>query len=323
MGPKRSARATKRFDVDYDEQFMSSDSDYETDAVIRARKGAQERAKRRHLNANNSLSDGHVSQYADYTDLKLKPDHMHRPIYVTKDNLIILEAFSPLYLQAYDFLVAIAEPESRPEFVHRYRLTQNSLYAAVAISIDANTIIRVLNKLCKTDLPMETIRFIRQCTRTFGQAKLVLKENNQYYIESTNADVLRELLRHKVIREARILDTDEDGFVTAGKDGKDTFQESAALTELSQNILFDEDALDEDQDSDDDEENLIGDSGGSDGNINSAEGTSGSAAGGGMGKSKGAKKTIVTFRIRNDMVQEVKRTALAASYPLMEEYDFR
>ena len=141
MGPKRTR--SKRYDGDYDDQYVSSDSDYETNAAVRARKGAVDRARRRHMNANTSLADGHVSVYADYTDLRLKPDHMHRPIYITKDNLIILEAFSPLYLQAYDFLVAIAEPESRPEFVHRYRLTQNSLYAAVAISIDADTIIRV------------------------------------------------------------------------------------------------------------------------------------------------------------------------------------
>ena len=29
--------------------------------------------------------------------------------------------------------MAIAEPESRPEFIHCYKLTENSLYAAVAI----------------------------------------------------------------------------------------------------------------------------------------------------------------------------------------------
>ena len=46
------------------------------------------------------------------------------------------QAFSPLYAQAYDFLVAVAEPLSRPEMVHEYKLTKHSLYAAVAVSID-------------------------------------------------------------------------------------------------------------------------------------------------------------------------------------------
>lgn len=51
--------------------------------------------------------------------------------------------------QAYDFLVAIAEPVSRPEFVHEYKLTPYSLYAAVAVSIDTESIVRVLNRLSK------------------------------------------------------------------------------------------------------------------------------------------------------------------------------
>ena len=63
-------------------------------------------------------------------ELLLKPDHAQRPIYVTSENEILLEAFSAMYAQAYDFLITIAEPVSRPEFVHKYVLTQNSLYSA-------------------------------------------------------------------------------------------------------------------------------------------------------------------------------------------------
>ena len=33
--------------------------------------------------------------------------------------------------------------------------------------------------------------------------------------------------------------------------------------------------------------------------------------------------TTVTFMIKSELVQEVKRTAILLSYPLMEEYDFR
>lgn len=46
-------------------------------------------------------------------------------------------------------MVAIAEPVSRPEFVHEYKLTPYSLYAAVAVSIDTDSIIKVLNRLSK------------------------------------------------------------------------------------------------------------------------------------------------------------------------------
>ena len=81
------------------------------------------------------------------------------------DDALFLEAFSPLYQQACDFLVAIAKPESRPEFIHIYRLTENSLNAAVALSIDADSIIKVLTRLCKTKVPKEVIRFNKDSTQ--------------------------------------------------------------------------------------------------------------------------------------------------------------
>lgn len=37
------------------------------------------------------------------------------PLWVCPDARIFLETFSPVYKQAYDFLIAIAEPVSRPE----------------------------------------------------------------------------------------------------------------------------------------------------------------------------------------------------------------
>ena len=46
------------------------------------------------------------------------------------DGHIFLESFSPLYQQAYDFLIAVAEPLSRPEHLHEYKLT-SSPYASL------------------------------------------------------------------------------------------------------------------------------------------------------------------------------------------------
>ncbi len=52
-------------------------------------------------------------------------------------------------VQAYDFLIAIAEPVCRPECVHEYMLTPHSLYAAVSVGLETETIISVLNRLSK------------------------------------------------------------------------------------------------------------------------------------------------------------------------------
>jgi DNA excision repair protein ERCC-3 len=56
--------------------------------------------------------------------MELKPDHANRPIWVCPNRRIYLETFSPIYKPAYDFLIAIAEPVSRPEYIHEYKITQ-------------------------------------------------------------------------------------------------------------------------------------------------------------------------------------------------------
>lgn len=139
----------------------------------------------------------------DFTHLELKPDHANRPLWACGDGRIFLETFSPLYKQAYDFLIAIAEPVCRPESMHEYSLTPHSLYAAVSVGLETETIISVLNKLSKTKLPPEMITFIHGSTANYGKVKLVLKKN-RYFVESPFPEVLKTLLRDDVISRARI-----------------------------------------------------------------------------------------------------------------------
>ena len=85
----------------------------------------------------------------------LTPHTRHRPcrpLWVTPDGHIFLETFSPIYKQAYDFLIAIAEPVCRPECVHEYQLTPHSLYAAVSVGLSTPTIVSVLGRLSKVCL---------------------------------------------------------------------------------------------------------------------------------------------------------------------------
>ncbi|EMS50047.1 DNA repair helicase XPB2 [Triticum urartu] len=120
----------------------------------------------------------------DFTKLELKPDHVNRPLWACADGRIFLETFSPLYKQAYDFLIAIAEPVCRPESMHEYNLTPHSLYAAVSVGLETTTIISVLSKLSKTKLPHEIIDFIHGSTANYGK-------------------VLKTLLNDDVISKAR------------------------------------------------------------------------------------------------------------------------
>lgn len=154
--------------------------------------------------------DDRETKKNDFTKLELKPDHMNRPLWACADGRIFLETFSPLYKQAYDFLIAIAEPVCRPESMHEYNLTPHSLYAAVSVGLETETIISVLNKLSKTKLPKEMIDFIHASTANYGKVKLVLKKN-RYFVESPFPEVLKDLLRDDVVSRARIYSEDLQG----------------------------------------------------------------------------------------------------------------
>uniref|UniRef100_A0A6G3ME51 General transcription and DNA repair factor IIH helicase subunit XPB (Trinotate prediction) n=1 Tax=Henneguya salminicola TaxID=69463 RepID=A0A6G3ME51_HENSL len=139
----------------------------------------------------------------DYTkDLTLKNDHMSRPLWVTPDGHIFLESFSPVYKHAHDFLITIAEPVSRPEFIHEYKLTAYSLYAAVSVGLETTDIVEYLTRLSKTNIPTGIIQFIKACTLSYGKIKLVLKENS-YFVESLYPDDIQKLLKDPTIQTCR------------------------------------------------------------------------------------------------------------------------
>ncbi|CDW57009.1 DNA excision repair protein haywire [Trichuris trichiura] len=137
----------------------------------------------------------------DYRDdMPLKPDHACRPLWVAPNGHIFLESFSPIYQQAHDFLIAIAEPLCRPEFIHEYQLTAYSLYAAVSVGLQTKGIIEYLDRLSKSDLPRGIVEFIQLCTLSYGKVKLVLKEN-RYFVESNHPDVIQKLVKDQVVQE--------------------------------------------------------------------------------------------------------------------------
>ena len=168
--------------------------------------------------------------------MQVKTDYKVRPLWVADDGHIFLEAFSPVYKKAQDFLVAIAEvclfkssltsqyvvlqPVCRPLHVHEYKLTAYSLYAAVSVGLTTDNIIEYLDRLSKTTLPNGIVEFIKVhsafsrccyletlqlCTQTYGKVKLVLK-HSRYFVESRDADIVRKLLKDPVISKCLVTD---------------------------------------------------------------------------------------------------------------------
>ena len=142
--------------------------------------------------------------YKDFSSLPLKPDHANRPLWIEPlKGTITLESFSPLASQAQDFLTTIAEPLSRPTHLHEYRLTGNSLYAAVSVGLLPSDIINFLDRLSKTPLPEAIKSFIVDFTKSFGKIKVVLK-HNRFYVECSDPSILQMLLQDEVIGPQRI-----------------------------------------------------------------------------------------------------------------------
>ena len=236
-----------------------------------------------------------------FLDLKLKPDHRNRPVWVTPDRRVFLESFSPLYRQAYDFLIAIAEPVSRPQCIHEYMLTAHSLYAAVSIGLNAETIVKVLDRLSKVSVSKELVQFVRQTTQNCGKLKLVIQDN-RFLLESPFPGVLREIVKDEVIaravkdkeRLARILGSGEVGTRQAQGDTgfivrKDVGSGSVAA-EITAIDLGDDDV---------------------------AAGEAEEDAGG----------VTHAIEILPSMIEHVKQRCLPGSgslnYPILEEYDFQ
>ena len=144
-------------------------------------------------------SDGASHLFAhDHIQQELKPDHASRPIWVIEDGKIILESFNPLFPEAQDFLINIAEPISRVSRMHEYTLTAHSLFAAVSVGHTPEEIINRLEKYSKSVLTATVVSFIKKSSAAYGKAKIVLKKTLSY-IESDDPALLRLLLQDSVI----------------------------------------------------------------------------------------------------------------------------
>lgn len=241
----------------------------------------------------------------DYRSLlELRADHDSRPLWVAPDGHIFLEAFSPVYKHAHDFLIAISEPVCRPEHIHEYRLTAYSLYAAVSVGLQTGDIIEYLRRLSKTTIPDGIVEFIKLCTVSYGKIKLVLK-HNRYFVESTFPEVLQKLLKDPVIQECRLkqdltligssVTTTDKNVPTTSKEADDKSTNSASASSNPDappssdvpNDIYDfyEKLEKEDEETDD--------------------------------------VQVVSVEINQEKIEVLQKRCIELEYPLLAEYDFK
>jgi len=246
------------------------------------------------------------------SQMELRPDHASRPLWVAPNGHIFLEAFSPVYRHAHDFLIAISEPVCRPEHIHEYKLTSYSLYAAVSVGLQTRDILEYLSRLSKCSLPQGIQSYIELCTVSYGKVKLVLK-HNRYFVESNHPDTLQLLLKDPVIQECRLRPDEQQG------DTEELIEEEQSKTDLPSYLKGDnktttgtgekekEDAalapgaVPEDIsefynkiDQEDEEED----------------------------ETKESRK-VVSFEVNQEKLEVLQQRTMQMEYPLLAEYDFR
>ncbi|CBQ68696.1 probable SSL2-DNA helicase [Sporisorium reilianum SRZ2] len=276
----------------------------------------------------------------DFTKMPLKLDHASRPLWISPDDgHIILEGFSALAEQAQDFLIAIAEPVSRPAYIHEYKLTPYSLYAAVSVGLQPNDIIEVLNRLSKVPVPDAVLDFIREYTASFGKIKLVLKQN-KYFVESAHPEILQTLLQDSTIGAARVREDPN-----AAKSGRmEVLGKTQAPTRGDLVIPGTESAARKARQAAAAAAN--GQASGASNGGRSATGTGAGASGPPPENAQAARRedeadlfsaiigvdeadeldeddTVHSFEIAEEFIEQVKKRCNEIGFPMLEEYDFR
>ncbi|KAI9784896.1 MAG: DNA repair helicase RAD25 [Peltula sp. TS41687] len=259
---------------------------------------------RKNQQAHPTDSASHIFGRKDFAYLSLKPDHDNRPLWIDPSKgRIILESFSPLAAHAQDFLTTVAEPLSRPTYLHEYALTPHSLYAAVSVGLDPKDIISVLDRLSKNPIPDDIREFIQNCTQSYGKVKLVLKQN-RFFLETTDPATLQMLLKDEVVGPTRVEGSDEITKEKAPKMGdlvipgtknfaaakQQSQQESANRPAQEEESAKQDDIFVTLREDDDDDEDA---------------------------------DQVQSFEIRNENVEAVQKRCLELGYPVLEEYDFR
>ncbi|KAM7223889.1 P-loop containing nucleoside triphosphate hydrolase protein [Rhypophila decipiens] len=239
----------------------------------------------------------------DYSYLALKPNHEDKPLFIDPiKGTLVLERYSPLGEQCEAFLVTIAEPKSRPRFIHEYALTTHSLYAAVSVGLHPADIIRTMDGFSKTPIPKTVREYIEKSTKAYGKVKLVLK-HNRYFVESTSADLLQKLLMDEVIGKLRIQGSDQITTTRAPTMAGLVIPGTNSAAGVNQANMKAGEKRPGEQGDDTQAENLLA-------ALNEED-------------EDEDKEAVHSFEVSDSSVETVQKRCLEIGYPILEEYDFR
>jgi DNA excision repair protein ERCC-3 len=118
------------------------------------------------------------------------------PFIVQSDRTILLEVDHPQHAEARDALAQFAELEKSPEHIHTYRLSPLSLWNAAAGGMNAQTILELLARYSKYDIPSNIVVDIREYVSRYGRIKLI-REGDALLLTSSDVALIAEIMHHR------------------------------------------------------------------------------------------------------------------------------
>src|SRR6266404_6264170 len=118
------------------------------------------------------------------------------PLIVQSDRTILLEVDHPQHAEARDAIAQFAELEKSPEHIHTYRLSPLSLWNAAAGGMNAQTILELLARYSKYDIPSNIVVDIREYVSRYGRIKLI-REGAALLLTSSDVALIAEIMHHR------------------------------------------------------------------------------------------------------------------------------
>jgi len=124
----------------------------------------------------------------------------NNPMIIQSDKTILLEVNNEKFEDARDFLATFTQLIKSPEHVYTYKLSNISLYNAIAKGVKKEDIRVGLEKYTKFDIPHIIMNEIDQAFYRYGLITLHKYESG-YILKFRKADVLLEISQYKPLKE--------------------------------------------------------------------------------------------------------------------------
>ncbi|MBO7448643.1 DEAD/DEAH box helicase [bacterium] len=137
------------------------------------------------------------------------PD-LANPVIVQSDLTVLLEVDNPLFPEARDALARFAELEKSPEHIHTYRISNISLWNAIASGLTPDELVALLDKYSKFPLPEGLLANIKDISSRYGKMVIAPAEGEWLRLYSTDDTVARYVSAHPKI--SQLLSHDVEGY---------------------------------------------------------------------------------------------------------------